>query len=232
MPDAFVAFPKGVVLAFCAALASTPAVAADWSAEVGVVSDYRYRGLSLSNGKPAVQGSISVEHESGAYAELWASSLTGNSANRTEIDATAGYAFSLTETLSLDVSATYYAYPGAAGANALELTGMLEASRGPVTASLGLSLAPPQRGTRDEFGARKTNLYALAGASYQLPSLPLRLQATLGYERGPWDMAERAGKWDWSLGGEADFEQARIGVEIVGSDAGDETLVGTVILVF
>ena len=232
MPDNLGSLATGMALALCAGLAATPASAADWSAEVGAVSDYRYRGLSLSNGKPAVQGSLSVEHESGAYAQLWASSLAGSSESRAEVDATAGYAFGLTETLSLDVSATYYAYPGAAGANALELTAILEADRGPLTASLGVSVAPPQRGTRDELGARKANLYAFAGMSYELTSLPITLRTALGYERGPWDMAERAGKWDWSLGAEADLDQARIGLDIVGSDAGDESLVGTFILVF
>ena len=225
------ALAKGLCLAH-AGLAATPAAAADWSADVGVISDYRYRGLSLSNGKPALQGSLSVEHDSGLYAELWASSLTGNGASRAEVDATAGYAFSLTETLSFDASATYYAYPGAAGANALEFTGMFEASRGPLTASVGLAVAPPQRGTAGESGARKTNVYAFAGASYRLPSHPVTLRTRFGYERGPWDMAEQGGKWDWSLGGEADLEQARIGVDFVGSNAGNESLVGTLTLAF
>ena len=109
---------------------------------------------------------------------------------------------------------------------------MLEAERGPLTANLGLSVAPPQRGTSDEFGVRKTNLYAFAGASYRLASLPVTLRTTLSYERGPWDTAERAGKWDWSLGGEADFDRARIGVDFVGSDAGDEALVGSLLFAF
>jgi uncharacterized protein (TIGR02001 family) len=223
---------RGLALALSSSLAATPAAAADWSAEVGLVSDYRYRGLSLSNRKPAVQGSLSLEHESGAYAELWASSLTESGASKAEIDATAGYAFSLTEALSFDVSATYYAYPGAADANALDLTGTLEAGGGPFTASFGLSVAPPQRGTRDDLGDRKTNVYAFAGASYQLPSVPLTLRTTVGYERGPWDMAEGAGKWDWSLGGEADFKRFRVGIDFVGSDAGDEKVIGALILAF
>ena len=223
---------RGLALALCSGLAATPAAAADWSAEVGVVSDYRYRGLSLSNRKPAVQGSLSLEHVSGAYAELWASSLTGSGASRAEIDATAGYAFSLTEALSFDASATYYAYPGAADANALELTGALEAGDGPFTASLGLSVAPPQQGTRNDSGARKTNVYAFAGASYQVPFVPLTLRTSLGYERGPWDMAEGAGKWDWSLGGEADFKRFRVGLDFVGSDAGDESVIAALIFAF
>jgi hypothetical protein len=101
-----------------------------------------------------------------------------------------------------------------------------------VTASVGVSVAPPQRGTQDEFGARKTNLYAFAGASYQLAALPVTLRTTLGYERGPWDMADRAGKWDWSVGGEADFKTVRVALDFVGSDAGDESVVGALILTF
>ena len=101
-------------------------IAVRWT--IGAVSDYRYRGLSLSDGKPALQGSLALEHESGAYAELWASSLSSGGSAPAELDATAGYAFSLTDDVSLDVSATYYAYPGTADANAIELTGMLEAA--------------------------------------------------------------------------------------------------------
>jgi len=220
-----------ITCALGAAFAATPANAADWSAEVGVASDYRYRGISLSNRGPAVQASLTVEQESGAYAELWTSSLTSGGP-QAELDATAGYAFSITDAVSLDVSATYYAYPGARDANAIEFTGIVEASRGPATASLGLRVAPPQRGTQNELGARKTNLYAFAGASYKLAFLPMTLRTTLGHENGPWDMAARGGKWDWSLGGEAEFEHARIGLDIIGSDAGDESLVGTLTLAF
>ena len=53
-------------------LAATSANAQDWSAEVGLVSDYRYRGHSLSNSTPALQASLAGEHDSGLYAELWA----------------------------------------------------------------------------------------------------------------------------------------------------------------
>ena len=225
------ALARGLALAILVSLATAPACAADWSAEVGVVSDYRYRGSSLSDGRPAVQGSLSFQHESGAHAEMWASSLTSGGP-RAELDAAAGYVFNLTDTVSLDVSTTYYAYPGAGEANAIEFTGMLEATRGPATFSFGLSIAPPQRGTRDESGARKTNLYAVAGAAYKLATLPVTLRTTLGHESGPWDMATRGSKWDWSLGGEADLEGARIGLDAVGSNAGDETLVGTLIVAF
>jgi uncharacterized protein (TIGR02001 family) len=205
-------------------------MAADWSAEAGLVSDYRYRGLSMSNGKPALQASIGLEHESGAYAELWGSTLRNGSHG--EFDTTLGYAFELSETVSADFSATLYAYPGDTGSNAIEFTGSLEAVHGPVTANLGLSVAPPQRGTRDDNETKRGNFYAFAGASYRLPRVPVTLRTTFGYERGPWDMSPDGGKWDWSAGAEADAEPMRIALDLVGSSAGDEALVGKLALGF
>ena len=45
------------------------------SGSVGVVSDYRYRGYSLSAGDPAVQAGVAWDGASGAYAGLFASSV-------------------------------------------------------------------------------------------------------------------------------------------------------------
>src|SRR5687767_6006170 len=68
--------------------------ALDLSAEVGIVSDYRFRGISLSGRDPAVQGGVMIEHQSGAYAGIWASSLDKDDAGAsTELNVYAGYAF-------------------------------------------------------------------------------------------------------------------------------------------
>lgn len=226
------ALARQSALALAITLAATSANAQDWSAEIGLVSDYRYRGLSLSDRKPALQASIGIEHDSGAYAELWGSSLGDEDASRAEVDATIGYAIDLSETLSADISATYYAYPGAAEGNALEITGTIEAIRGPVTASVGLSLAPPQDGTRDELGVKRLNAYAFGAVEYALPSTPLSLRAAIGRERGPWDMASQSDKWDWSVGAGAELRNVRVGLDLIGSNAGDETVAGSVALTF
>jgi uncharacterized protein (TIGR02001 family) len=47
--------------------------AAQVSGSVGVVSDYRYRGYSLSDGDPALQASIGYDWAKGAYAGVFAS---------------------------------------------------------------------------------------------------------------------------------------------------------------
>ena len=46
------------------------------SANVTVVSDYRYRGISQSNFKPAIQGGFDYAHESGFYIGNWNSSIS------------------------------------------------------------------------------------------------------------------------------------------------------------
>jgi uncharacterized protein (TIGR02001 family) len=46
------------------------------TANVTVVNDYRYRGLTQSNFKPAIQGGFDYAHESGFYVGNWNSSIS------------------------------------------------------------------------------------------------------------------------------------------------------------
>ena len=46
------------------------------TANVTVVNDYRYRGISQSNFKPAIQGGFDYAHESGVYVGNWNSSIS------------------------------------------------------------------------------------------------------------------------------------------------------------
>src|SRR3546814_17452941 len=70
---------------------STPAFAQEEEAAgpltlsggIAVTSDYRFRGISLSNEKVAVQPTMTVSHQSGFYAGVWGSSLPDRPA-RTE----------------------------------------------------------------------------------------------------------------------------------------------------
>ncbi len=58
---------------------ATPAPAPEASpvtANVTVVSDYRFRGISQSNFKPAIQGGFDYAHESGFYIGNWNSSIS------------------------------------------------------------------------------------------------------------------------------------------------------------
>jgi uncharacterized protein (TIGR02001 family) len=202
---------------------ASPAAAADISGELGLVSDYRYRGLSLSGGRAAVQGELLVEHLSGTYLELWGSvSGTGDPASP-ELNFTAGYARDLATRFSVELSGTYYAYPSASSGNCYEATASLGASLGDASANLGVSYMPRQRATRSESGRSADNIYLFGSAEWEVPGSPLSLAASLGHERGALDEVGRGGKWDWSLGGVIAAKSARLGLAYVGStaDGGD-----------
>jgi uncharacterized protein (TIGR02001 family) len=75
-------------------------------------TDYVFRGLSQTRGRPAVQLTVDVEHSSGVYVGAFASNVTFPGTNaRQELDLLAGYRFAVGD-LKLDVGAIYYTYPG------------------------------------------------------------------------------------------------------------------------
>jgi len=58
--------------------AAPPAVTITGS--TALVSDYRFRGVSQSDGELAIQGGVAVAHRSGLYVATWASNLAGDEA--------------------------------------------------------------------------------------------------------------------------------------------------------
>ena len=83
--------------------------AAQVSGIVSLVSDYRFRGVSLSNGQPAAQVDLGFDHETGLYAGLFASNvrLYDESSSQGQAVAYAGYAQRLRNGLDLDFGASY-----------------------------------------------------------------------------------------------------------------------------
>ncbi|AMO23311.1 signal peptide protein [Ramlibacter tataouinensis] len=90
------------------------------SVNVGAVTDYRYRGISQTRLKPALQGGADFAHKSGFYVGAWASSIrwiedTGDIAPRTnidgpvELDLYGGYKFSVGD-FGIDLGVLRYEY--------------------------------------------------------------------------------------------------------------------------
>ena len=111
-----------VVFAQAAAPAAEPAAApaSPLSFNVGVVSDYLFRGVSQTHGKPAIQGGIDYAHESGFYVGAWASSITWVKdwlgSGRLEVDVYGGYKNSFAGgDWNYDVGLITYNYPGHGG---------------------------------------------------------------------------------------------------------------------
>ena len=58
-----------------AAFAQTAPAAPEVTYNVGVVSQYRYRGLAQTKGQPALQGGVDYANASGYYLGAWASQI-------------------------------------------------------------------------------------------------------------------------------------------------------------
>ncbi len=121
-------------LTSAAALAQTAPAAAPESTlsyNIGVVSEYRYRGISQSSRNPAVQVGLDYAHKSGFYVGAWHSTIqwiTDNSSagpvrstvkGAGELDIYGGYKGEIVKGLGYDVGILRYEYLG----NTLEDTG-------------------------------------------------------------------------------------------------------------
>ena len=208
-------------IAICglAVLGNTPAGAVDISGNVGMVSDYRFRGISLSEGQPALQASLNLDHESGIYAGIWTSTIKHGAGTSAEIDLIAGYELQLSDQSSFDLLTTYYVYPSDGDSNYFETAATFNLSRDNLEASLGVSWVPPQSATKDDSGRLRGNFYYFSQVAVSLPGTPVKLNLGGGFERGSFDESKGGGKLDWSLGVEYTLPPARVSIAFVGSDA-------------
>lgn len=188
----------------CAALAllsSAPAFAQEEpagpvtvSGSVALVSDYRFRGVSQSDKGMAVQGGITLTHESGLYAGTWASNLAGwgtFGGSNMELDLFGGYAIPLGGA-TLDVGLTWYMYPsGADKTDFAEPYVKLSSELGPVKGLIGVAYAPKQQALgnwsntpQSAAGDKEDNFYVWGDVSGAVPNTPVTLKAHLGWSNG------------------------------------------------
>jgi uncharacterized protein (TIGR02001 family) len=126
-------------LAIALAASLLPGAAqAQLSFNAGAVTDYRYRGISQTRLRPALQGGVDWSG-GGFYVGAWASTIKwikdGGGDADVEIDLYGGYKGEISKDLSYDVGVLTYQYPSnklSPSANTTELYGAL--TFGPVTA--------------------------------------------------------------------------------------------------
>jgi len=102
------------------------------SFNVGLASEYRYRGISQSRLQPALQGGADYDAGNGFYLGTWGSTIkwikdSGGNGD-VEIDIYGGYKKEVAPGLTLDVGLLQYVYPSNAlnpSANTLEVYGAL-----------------------------------------------------------------------------------------------------------
>lgn len=108
------------ILATSASFAQTKAPEPDYtlSYNVGVVSDYRYRGISQTAFNPAGQLGVDFAHKSGFYLGAWGSNVNWikdfNLATKGgyEVDLYGGFKGNITKDLGFDLGLITYVYPG------------------------------------------------------------------------------------------------------------------------
>jgi uncharacterized protein (TIGR02001 family) len=186
------------------------------SGGVQMVSDYRFRGLSLSDSDVAVQPRVTVSHDSGFYLGVWGSNIDNSGIRgKAEVDIYGGYEAYIASGTRIDVGMTYYWYPdgskaiGASdyGEGTLRLSYLL----GPVEATGTVAYAWDQ----DALGS-DDNLYLNLGLSGGIPNTPVTVMASVGHSDGA--LARGRDYFDWSLGASAVFGTVTAGVKYVDTD--------------
>ena len=199
------------------------------SANVTVVNDYRYRGISQSNFKPAIQGGFDYAHESGLYIGNWNSSIswiadgyntasaqavTGKQvSSQIEMDFYAGFKKELIGAgYASDFGVLQYYYPTSASVagftnpNTTEIYAAQNATFGPVTGFLKFSYALSN--TFGWYGSTGSNYLDLT-ANYDTGFYGITLNAHAGYQKiaGQYYEAGMPSRSyaDWKLGLTKDF---------------------------
>src|SRR6476469_918413 len=149
--------------------AAAPEVKSDWtiSGNAGLFSDYRFRGISQTDKKPAFQGGFDIGHASGFYVGNWNSNVDSALYNGAslEMDFYGGYKMTA-GAVALDFGALYYYYPnsGANGTFKIDNTELyISGGYGPVSVKYSHAIS-------DFFGVpdSKNAWYAEANGSFEI----------------------------------------------------------------
>ena len=211
---------------------ATPDTGFSISGNVALTTDYRFRGVSLSAGDPAIQGGIDIGHESGFYVGTWASSIEGGPAfGEMELDIYGGYSKEFENGVTVDVGLLYYLYPTDGGSvvdelgngvvvddfnvNYFEPYASAGFALGPASATVGVAYAWDQ----DSLGG--DNVYLYSDLEAAIPNTPITVAAHLGYTDGVLAPPLLAGSgddtgFDYSIGASASDGILSLGVSYVG----------------
>ena len=153
-----------VAAAALLALPGSMACAQSVSGNVTLTSDYVFRGVTQTDGDPAIQATIDLG-QGAFYAGAWASNVDFGDDTDFELDLYAGWAPEWRDT-TFDLGVIVYTYPGATDAagdqDFVELHAGAARSYGPLTLDAGLYWSP------DFYLEAGAAHYIDAGASWAL----------------------------------------------------------------
>lgn len=191
---------KKTIVALAVALATT-AAHAELGGNFSITSDYRFRGISQTQGKAAIQGGIDYTHSSGFYIGNWNSSVSSEiypQGSGLESDIYAGFTKDIGP-VTFDVGVLRYMYPGArtgtdpARFDTTEV--YLGAGVGPFSAKVSQSLG-------DYFGianSKKSNYYQVGA------NIPVFQGFAVNAHYGRTDVQNNA---------DADYDDYRVGATL------------------
>jgi uncharacterized protein (TIGR02001 family) len=189
----------------------------EFSGNVALVSEYRFRGVDLSGGDIAVQGGVDLAHSSGIYIGTWGSSLDEDTVGfgHTELDIYGGWSGDLGG-VSADIGVIAYLYPnaGAGDFDYIEFYGSLGFGLGPAEVTVGVAYAPDQ----DSLGSTD-NLYFYTDVGVGIPDTPISLSGHIGYTDGFLTFTNDSKAFDYSFGIDvAVAGPVSVGVAYVGAE--------------
>ena len=207
-----------------AALVASPVAAADLGSGFAVnggatlVSDYRFRGISQTNKRFAVQGTFTLSHSSGFYATWWGSSIDDYVAagSDAENDLIIGYKKTFKST-TIDGGILYYFYPGGCCGIPTDFAEpylKVTQAFGPVSATGTIAYAPKQSALSVGNG-KEDNLYLAGDLAYSIPKTPVGLTAHFGHSFGPSYLTIGDAYSDWSLGATVTVKNLVVGLQYV-----------------
>ena len=189
------------------------------SGGIAVTSDYRFRGISLSNEKVEVQPTLTLSHDSGFYVGAWGSGLPDSPAfGKFELDVYGGYATEIAPGTKVDVGITYYTYPGSHDGGAptdyFEAIGKLTQDIGPISATGTVAYAWDQKSLGND-----DSIYLNLGLAYGIADTPVTLSAGLGYADGSLGLVSADGNLlDWNVGASFAAGPATFTVQYIDTD--------------
>ena len=194
--------------------AATPAYTLAYN--VGLYSQYIFRGLTQTANKPAIQGGVDFTHSSGFYLGSWASNVSwledaavgssptlGYKNSSLELDLYGGYRGAIKD-VSYDVGLLQYVYPGTpnsaqAKAETTEVYGSLAYKW--VTAKLSVAVSDKVFANRDAAGT----YYADLTANYPVTDT-ITVTAHVGRQEYSGATNDVFSYTDWKLGASKAFE--------------------------
>lgn len=137
---------KKILAIVAMALITATAAQAQVTGNLGLTSDYRFRGVSQTQNAPAVQGGVDYAHSSGFYVGNWNSSVSSDlytNGSGVESDLYAGFKSKFLG-FDLDVGSMNYFYPRATNGTSTNFDTnelYVAVGKGPLTAKVSNSLS-------------------------------------------------------------------------------------------